>query len=152
MRLSKETSIFDKEALSNGIRAAGETARNYIRADESGIRIANAAPDEATTYQHQTATSTEFVVDGMVAASFGSDGAQMGFSGSTHIKVAPDGSRMSFMNGNNEVAYVAIDEKGDAVFYMTRSMVVKDMQFGEGDWKWYKRDGGNMSLKWMGVM
>lgn len=62
-----------------------------------------------------------------------------------------NGSHMSFMNGGNEVAYIDVDlETGEAVFYMTRSIVVEDMQFGNGLWKWYKRSNNNMSLKWMG--
>jgi len=30
--------------------------------------------------------------------------------------------------------------------------VVKEMYFGDGLWKWYKRANNNMSLKWMGAM
>lgn len=51
----------------NGTRTmsedAAKTATNYISADSTGIKIANANPATATTYQHLTATSTEFVVD-----------------------------------------------------------------------------------------
>ena len=73
----------------------------------------------------------------------------IGESAGTHISTT--GSRMSFMNGAKEVAYIDIDPATDeSVFYMTRSMVVKDMQFGDGKWKWYKRPNNNMSLKWIG--
>ena len=65
--------------------------------------------------------------------------------------ISANGNHMSFMSGGNEVAYIDIDPStNEAVFYMTRSIVVKDMQFGEGKWKWYKRENGNMSLKWIG--
>lgn len=65
--------------------------------------------------------------------------------------ISANGSHMSFMSGGNEVAYIDVDPNtNEAVFYMTRSIVVKDMQFGEGKWKWYKRDNNNMSLKWIG--
>lgn len=44
--------------------AAAKTATNYISLHPTdGIKIANANPATATTYQHLTATSTEFVVD-----------------------------------------------------------------------------------------
>lgn len=65
--------------------------------------------------------------------------------------ISANGSHMSFMSGGNEVAYIDIDPgTNEAVFYMTRSVVVKDMQFGNGNWKWYSRENGNMSLKWVG--
>ena len=86
-----------------------------------------------------------------IVASFGADGAQIGSLSSAHIVAR--GDRMSFMNGDQEVAYIAIDaDTNKAVFYMTRSVVVEDMYFGEGLWKWYKRSNNNMSLKWMGRM
>lgn len=67
--------------------------------------------------------------------------------------ISANGNHMGFMSGGNEVAYIDVDPNtNEAVFYMTRSIVVKDMQFGEGKWKWYKRDNNNMSLKWMGGM
>lgn len=65
--------------------------------------------------------------------------------------ISANGNHMSFMSGGNEVAYIDIDPNtNEAVFYMTRSVVVKDMQFGNGNWKWYSRENGNMSLKWIG--
>lgn len=47
-----------------------------------------------------------------------------------------------------EVAYIAVDEYGESTFYMTKSVVVKDLSFGK--WKWFNRANGNMSLKWVG--
>ena len=57
---------------------AAKVASNYISADPTGIRIANASPATATTYQHQTATETEFVVDNVSRASISGDGARFG--------------------------------------------------------------------------
>lgn len=49
-----------------------------------------------------------------------------------------------------EVAYIAVDpDTGESTFYMTRSVVVKDLRFG--NWMWYGRDNRNMSLKWIGA-
>lgn len=61
------------------------------------------------------------------------------------------GDHMSFMNGNDEVAYIDVDDNGESVFYMTRSVVVKDMFLGENRWKFFKRENNNLSLKWTGV-
>lgn len=48
-----------------------------------------------------------------------------------------------------EVAYIAVDpDTNESTFYMTRSVVVKDLRFG--DWLWYGRRNRNMSLKWVG--
>ena len=48
-----------------------------------------------------------------------------------------------------EVAYIAVDPTtNESMFYITRAVVVKDLRFG--NWKWYDRFNGNLSLKWMG--
>lgn len=48
-----------------------------------------------------------------------------------------------------EVAYIAVDPTTrESTFYMTRSVVVKDLRFG--DWMWYGRRNRNMALKWIG--
>lgn len=67
-----------------------KTATNYIQADSTGIRIANANPATATTYQHQTATETEFVVGGTSMAEFGGSGARIGDSSAGHIAIDAD--------------------------------------------------------------
>ena len=49
-----------------------------------------------------------------------------------------------------EVAYIAVNpDTQESTFYMTRSVVVKDLRFG--NWMWYGRDNRNMSLKWIGA-
>lgn len=45
---------------------SAKTATNYIYASSDGIKIANASPSSATTYQLQTASGTDFVVAGAV--------------------------------------------------------------------------------------
>lgn len=87
---------------------------------------------------------------GSVAASYGQD-TVIGDENGPHVRVTSTG--IDFYAGaesdETRVGYIATAD-GESVFYMTRSVVVKDMQFGEGKWKWYKRDNGNMSLKWLG--
>lgn len=58
--------------------AAAKTATNYISLDSTGIRIANENPATATTYQHQTAANTEFIVDGVSTAEFSGSGGRIG--------------------------------------------------------------------------
>lgn len=73
-----EVNIYNPEAVGEGIDGAAQTATNYIQADETGIRIANANPGTATTYQHQTATDTEFIVDGESRLLISGDGQRIG--------------------------------------------------------------------------
>ena len=90
-----EVNIYNPEAVGDGIVDAGKTATNYIKADETGIRIASSDPDNATTYQHQTATETEFVVDGASVAEFGGSGARIGADGSSQIHLGSDSLDLS---------------------------------------------------------
>ena len=53
---------------------SARTATNYIVANSSGIKIANANPSTAETYQLQTATGTDFVVAGAVRNRVNDDG------------------------------------------------------------------------------
>lgn len=47
---------------------------NYIVADSSGIKIADSNPASSTTYQHQTSSGTDFVVNGGVRNRVNADG------------------------------------------------------------------------------
>ena len=88
-------------------------------------------------------------VDSLRVALLQAAGLLIGERGGVYIETT--GSHMAFKVGEQEVAYIDVDPStNEAVFYMTRSIVVKDMQFGGGKWKWYKRSNNNMSLKWMG--
>ncbi len=69
------------------ISAAAKTATNYITADSTGIRIANTNPTTATTYQHQTATETEFVVEGKSMGSFSGTSVRIGSESDTHVEI-----------------------------------------------------------------
>ena len=66
--------VSSKVDITNATNAAAKTATNYIAADSNGIKIANANPSTATTYQHQTATETDFVVAGGVRNRINADG------------------------------------------------------------------------------
>lgn len=72
--------------------AAAKTATNYISLHPTdGIKIANANPATATTYQHLTATSTDFVVGGdSVLELGGTDGLRIGKASENHISIDDD--------------------------------------------------------------
>lgn len=75
---SKETALYDTGAIGAGIAGAENNgkkeATNYIYAGSDGIKIANADPEHADTYQKQTADSTEFYVDGVKRSDVSSSG------------------------------------------------------------------------------
>lgn len=64
------------------------------------------------------------------------------------MRIEVTDSKLSFMSGDAEAAYIEVDERGESVFNFTKGMVVKDLRFA--DWMWRKRDNGNLSLKWVG--
>ena len=74
----------------------------------------------------------------------------IGRADSFHIEA--NGDALLFMDGEGKpAAYIEVDpQTGESTFYMTRSVVVEDMYFGDGLWKFYRRSNRNMSLKWMG--
>lgn len=87
---SKETALYDTGAIGAGIAGAESNgkkeATNYIYAGSDGIKIANADPEHADTYQKQTADSTEFYVDGVKRNSVSGDGMKVYDSdGSTEV-------------------------------------------------------------------
>lgn len=51
--------------------------------------------------------------------------------------------------GDAPVMYVEYDdETRESTVYMTNAIVVQDLRFG--DWMWYERANGNMSVRWTG--
>lgn len=72
--MPKQTGSIDLSSQKQAHDDASKTATNYIRADGTGIRIANSNPDNATTYQHQTSEKTEFTVNNIIASDISSDG------------------------------------------------------------------------------
>lgn len=101
----------------NGTRTmseeAAKTATNYISADSSGIRIADADPATATTYQHQTATSTEFVVEGdSLLEMDGTNGVRVGDASRSHVLV--DSDSMDIYDGANRAAGFSASFEEDA--------------------------------------
>lgn len=93
-----------------------------------------------------------YVIDasGVPVARFTANGAVIGkATGAMHVELTSD--RLSFIDAKGtSVAYIEVDSStGFSVMYITRSVVVEDMTFG--DWKWYQRANGNMALRWLGA-
>lgn len=61
---SKETALYDTGAIASDIGEAAQTATNYIVADSSGIKIADANPSSATTYLHLASSFLDFIRGG----------------------------------------------------------------------------------------
>lgn len=80
-------SIGDVDGLDDELADAAATATNHIKIDTDGIRIANASPSIATTYQHQTADGTEFVVDGVSRGEIAGDGARFGTAAESNLNI-----------------------------------------------------------------
>ena len=94
--MATETGTIDLKAQVE----AAKTASNYIAADATGIKIANANPSTATTYQHQTATETEFVNQGVSTAAFGGSKARIGEEDAQHVEILPE--RVDFLDADGE--------------------------------------------------
>lgn len=51
--------------------------------------------------------------------------------------------------GNPPVMYIEVNtETNESTVYMTNAVVVSDLRFG--NWMWYERSNGNMSVRWTG--
>ena len=87
---------------------AKKYATNYIALDPvNGIRIADANPATATTYQHQTATETEFVVEGTSMAEFGGSGARIGDESGTHLTLDADSISMDYSDSLTAMSFTS---------------------------------------------
>lgn len=130
--MPKQTGSIDLSSQKQAHDDASKTATNYIRADSTGIRIANSNPDNAITYQHQTANDTEFIVGGVSRALISGNGARFG---KAYVSGAQDNE------SHMELDYHSlqmIDKEGDPYLYISdlrdRSGTVNivDTFYGDG--------------------
>ena len=111
--MAVQTGSYDFKAAKEAHDAAAKTATNYIDLDPTaGIRIANANPSTATTYQHLTATDTEFVVDNVSRMLLGGEGARIGRTSQGHAVVTEDG--FNYLQGDKSM--FAVEAYGDEVY------------------------------------
>lgn len=90
--------------------------------------------------------------DGVSDANFG-EHTRIGRGDGMHVDItsdatASDGRLFSIADGTSApVMYVQVVD-GESTVYMTNAVVVRELRFG--DWMWYERQNGNMSVKWTG--
>jgi len=139
----KETSIAKPNSIGNGLTNAAQTATNYIVADSKGIKIANAKPATATTYQRQTANDTTFYVNGKKrsqiradglhiyvesteseAANFTANGAQIGRTNQNHVNI--DYHSMRMVDKNGETYFHVSDLRGEDGYYTITEHFIGD--------------------------
>lgn len=135
--------VWDRSGLrTDWFNFQSDSQSAYIgRGDSSGIRNVYIDNDSIDIRDGQT-----------VLASFGEEtkiGRAFGETGNPLAHLDISGDRMSFKVGNDEVAYISVDEDTlESLFYMTKAIVVQDLHFG--NWQWRGRKNGNLSLKWIG--
>lgn len=79
----------------------------------------------------------------------GASGAQVGKASGMHLVLGP--ATMAFEDASGtRVVYIDVDELGNSLFYVGNAVIVEDLRFGGGDWKWAARGNRNLSLKWVG--
>ena len=130
--------------------------QTVAQAETSECSCTDPVIDETTTILDggriiaNSITASKIDVESLWAALMQAEDLIVGKEDAAHMEAS--GTRLSFLDGNgNEVAYIEVNEStGESTFYMTRSVVVEDMYFGDGLWKFYRRSNRNMSLKWMG--
>lgn len=134
-----------------------ESVENYVNShvflDDDGLYVK--MTDNG--YKARVDADSFDIVDpnGNVVSSYGSEGVRIGKVGDMGVLLTAD--RLAFVDRNgNEAAYIKMQDSNFSVMYISRSVVVEDMQFGldpatqKCRWKWYSRANGNMALKWMG--
>lgn len=106
---TKETALYDKDKIHDGIENAGQTASNYItRINSGGIFVhqadagkSGATPTDPTAYGVHITDIVDIVRAGDVMASFGTgdgDGVRLGKTSDFHANI--DADSMTFDDGN----------------------------------------------------
>ena len=116
-----------------------DTLGAHVLGDSDGYRT-----DVSSTGMQVVDTS-----DQQPVVSVGASGGQFGKSGGFHLVLLP--TELSLRDPNDlRVAYIEVDSQGNSLFYVANAVIVDDLRFGGGDWKWAARQNRNLSLKWMG--
>lgn len=158
----RSSGLIEKVAQnSEDLSTIGSAFYSVLKIEDDKVSVGYVDPDTGefvsdNYHTEMTAEGVAFVYkdpdneQDVVVARYGRE-MQLGALDGTHMVAR--GDRLAFVSANGtEVAYIDVDPvTQESVFYMTRSVVMKDMFFGDGLWKWYKRSNNNMGLKWMGA-
>lgn len=116
-----------------------DTYGAHVLGDSDGYRT-----DVSSTGMDVVDTS-----DQQPVVSVGASGGQFGKSSGFHLVLLP--TELSLRDPNDlRVAYIEVDSQGNSLFYVANAVIVDDLRFGGGDWKWAARQNRNLSLKWLG--
>lgn len=116
-----------------------DTLGAHVLGDSDGYRT-----DVSSTGMQVVDTS-----DQQPVVSVGASGGQFGKSSGFHLVLLP--TELSLRDPNDlRVAYIEVDSQGNSLFYVANAVIVDDLRFGGGDWKWAARQNRNLSLKWLG--
>lgn len=116
-----------------------DTLGAHVLGDDNGYRT-----DVSSTGMQVVDTS-----DQQPVVSVGASGGQFGKSNGFHLVLLP--TELSLRDPNDlRVAYIEVDSQGNSLFYVANAVIVDDLRFGGGDWKWAARQNRNLSLKWLG--
>ena len=166
-----ESTQNDLNALSSLIRATTdseghpvlELAQKNQNGDYVGIRTEQSSTtkevklSDGTVIQRSDGSGTYYfrpefdsqghVVGSKQTAAYTGSGAIIGDAGAMHLSLTDD--QMGFVNGTQRVAYIDIDpDTNEGLFHITNIVVVNELRIGE--WKWFRRRNGHLSLRWDG--
>ena len=136
-------------------QAAAEAAQgdidemeNWFYHDTLGAHVLGNS-DGYRTDVSSTGMQVVDTTDQQPVVSVGASGGQFGKSDGFHLVLLP--TELSLRDPNDlRVAYIEVDSQGNGLFYVANAVIVDDLRFGGGDWKWAARQNRNLSLKWMG--
>lgn len=115
-RLNKETNIFKKDAISDGITAAEKVAVNYLSQDETGIMIADLndgpqTPSSATGRNVKIDNDSVDIRDGQdVLASFG-ETVTVGREDEAHMELRSD----RLIGGSDDSPFIDFNSTGSSI-------------------------------------
>lgn len=139
--MPKQTGSIDLSSQKQAHDDASKTATNYIYASSDGIKVANASPQSATTYQLQQSDNTRFIIGGNLKSKisgngfevfstnttggndkyrsrigyYGENGSIIGKAYSSHILISDDSFKMQQGDGTS-IFSIDIDENEDKTY------------------------------------
>ena len=139
--MPKQTGSIDLSSQKQAHDDASKTATNYIYASSDGIKVANASPQSATTYQLQQSDNTRFVIGGNLKSKisgngfevfstnttggndkyrsrigyYGLNGTVIGKEYSSHIRISDDSFKLQQGDGT-PIFSIDIDENEDKTY------------------------------------
>ena len=136
-------------------QAAAEAAQgdidemeNWFYHDTNGAHVLGNS-DGYRTDVSSTGMQVVDTSDQQAVVSVGAGSGQFGKSNGYHLVLLP--TELSLRDPNDlRVAYIEVDSQGNSLFYVANAVIVDDLRFGGGDWKWAARQSRNLSLKWLG--